>query len=78
VTDSNPNPRGRLDVLAARLAKGLVDRVEERSGRKVNAWENGLGELAEELIAESFPNTPVTLTSVARQFGILPAKKRLR
>lgn len=72
-------PRGRLDVLAVRLAEHVTKRhLEPRIG--VPLWDNGLGEIVETAVEESsIPKRPVTAVDLARAAGILKRKgKRVR
>jgi hypothetical protein len=69
------DPRGRFDVMAARLARHGVSQIEQRTG--VDLWERGLGDVAEELIREYIPDHPFTAVEVCRAIGILPPAKRI-
>lgn len=68
------DPRGRFDVMAARLARHGVGQIEQRTG--VDVWTRGLGDVVEAFIGEFVPSTPYTAVDIARMVGILkPAKK---
>jgi hypothetical protein len=64
----------RADQLLEQVSELLCRRVGERLG--VNLWDNGLGEVAREVIREHAPRTNISATAIARAVGILPEKRR--
>lgn len=66
-------PFGRMDVATARGARALFSHVEQNTGLKL--WENGLGEVVEELIRENVPSREITAVDVARHLGILRRRR---
>lgn len=68
------DPRGRFDVMAARLARHSVSQIEQRTG--VDLWNRGLGDVMEEFIREYVPDHAYTAVEVCRFIGILPKRPR--
>jgi hypothetical protein len=70
------DPRGRFDVVAARIAHKIVNGIEQRTG--VEVWTRGLGDVVQAFIGEHVPSTAFTAVDLARNLGILktPARQR--
>jgi len=62
------DPRGRVDVTLYKLG----EQVFRRSGAG-RAFDLGLGDVLEAVIAESVPSTQITPVDIARAVGLLPA-----
>lgn len=70
------DPRGRFDVMAARIARHGVGQIEQRTG--VDLWNRGLGDVAEEFIRSYLPDHAFTAVEMCRMIGILPPEKKVR
>lgn len=67
------DPGGRLDVALVRVGEVICrGAIEPRLGFPI--WDRGAGEFWEAFVTERLkvPSKPVTVTDVAREFGILP------
>ncbi len=65
------DPKGRVDALLLRTGEHLFKHVGAEK-----LWNNGLGDVVEELLENSGLSKPITASDVARQIGILPRRPR--
>jgi hypothetical protein len=70
-----PNALGRCDLAVVRLGELFCRRALEPALGNAPLWDSGVGELVEELVAESsIPKEPLTVVEMARRAGLLKAK----
>jgi len=65
------DPKGRVDALLLRSGEQFAKQI---GAEKI--WNNGLGDVVEELLENAGISKPITASDVAREIGILPRRPR--
>lgn len=67
----------RVEVINPHSASSLLERAAESLFERFGLnWKSGLGDVAREVIRENAPRVDLSPVTVAREFGILPKRRR--